>query len=200
MMVERLNQNQNQNQDQNYIIAYDLPSENILVLNQPMIKEKVRSIRVQCVYLLHNLGLMVTESVIITSTNNLDQIMETINKVKDHYNRLNEYIRARGINITLDPVIEIIPLTNYQLDRFRVLAERRLRVKIDEAIERLDNLISTIQEVEDEGKRRRIRYRLNSERVEWLNIIEIARRLGINLERDFTTLIDLIDEALREVE
>jgi len=30
--------------------------------------------------------------------------------------------------------------------------------------------------------------------------MELARRLGIDLSRDFSTLMDMIDEALREVE
>jgi Rad3-related DNA helicase len=114
----------------------------------------------------------------------------------ENYRRLWNQIREMGLRIEIDPLIRVIQISGEQFNTFRELAERRLRERVEEAIVRLQRIYNEIHEITEEEKRRNIRRRLSAERREWVEIEQIARRLGINLSGDFSRVIELIDEAL----
>jgi len=179
-----------------YVIAYDLPSENYNIFQAPHVKNKVRNTRVNCTYLLHSVGVMCTESVVLAPPRLDVEVARVIDKVNRNYSSLRSQLSQMGISVGIEPLIKVIKVTGEQYDTFRELAMRRLREKIEEAVLRLRRLTDEVHGIEEESRIRQIRSRLNTERREWNNIRELARELGIDLTGDFSRVISLIDEAL----
>jgi mevalonate kinase len=177
------------------ILVYDLPSENFKALENTPEKDKVRNVRVQCVQRLHTLGLQCTESVILVTPSRLNRVNEVVERVYQKYEELKREISHIGLNNNLTPVIRILDLTQEQQDTFVVLAKRRLMERIDESIERINEIIIAIDEITQEERRRALRYRLNQLRKEWSTVLEASRELGIDVSRDLEYLLDLIDNA-----
>jgi len=182
------------------VVAYDLPSEHIRRLGNDDNKRKVRNLRLRCVYRLHGLGLQTTESVILVPSSRRGRIEGVINYVRTEYGALELELRDQGIDIELVPLIEVIPITIEQRDRFRVLAERRLREFIDRKIDEICRLLEQIEEITERARRRELRYRYNRLNVEFVNLHEAARELGIDLERDFEYIFNLLDTTIRRLE
>jgi nitrogen-specific signal transduction histidine kinase len=84
-----------------------------------------------------------------------------------------------------------------QYTRLLPLAERRLMSSLDRAIDRVSQIIDDLEAITDEARLRRARINLRRLANNWSRINDMARRLGIDLSRDYETLVDLIDEALR---
>jgi len=178
------------------IVVYDLPSENYKIFQQNDLFEKVRNVRVKCVYKLHSLGLQCTESVILVSPSRIHQINEVIAEVEEAYTRLSGEV---NVNFLI-PVIRVLDLTREQQETFTLLAKRRLVETIDSTINRISELIDCIEEITEETRRRTLRYRLNQLKREWNSILEASRELGIDVFRDLEYLIDLIDDARGRLE
>jgi len=182
------------------ILVYDLPSENFKALENTQERDKVRNIRVQCVQKLHKLGLQCTESVILISPSRLNRVNQTIERVYQRYEELKREISHLIPQNNFTPIIRVLDLTQSQQETFTLLAKRRLQERIDESIERINEIILAIEEITQEEKRRVLRYRLNQLRKEWKTIQECSRELGIDVSRDLEFLLDLIDDARGRLE
>ena len=179
-------------------IVYDLPSENQRQLRDPEIKRKVRSVRVWSITLLHRLGVICTESVVLVPPSRVDKIERTINRVYELYRDTEEWISGRGVRVELEPIIRVLSLSNNQARELLPIAERRLLETIDNAIDRVSRVLDEIREITDENRRRRVRYGLNRLSREIDRLYEVARELGIDITRDYEYLVQLIDQAINE--
>jgi ABC-type transporter Mla subunit MlaD len=195
-MSEQINGSQNQNQTYVKAVVYDLESENMNIFRNTQVFDMVRSARVKCVLLLHGLGLPCTESVILVAPNKAEHVDRTITLVNQTYERLNEQLRANGFNVRLQPIIQVLDLNTVQYTRLLPLAERRLLSSLDRAIDHVSRLIDDLEAITEEARLRRARINLRRLANNWSRINDMARRLGIDLSRDYETLVDLIDEAL----
>jgi len=182
------------------IVVYDLPSENLKILENAPEKDRVRNVRVQCVTKLHSLGLQCTESVIIVSPSRVSRVGEVIEKVSQKYEGLRRELSHLALPNNFEPIIRVLDLTREQQETFTLLARRRLVTVIDSAINRINETIMAIEEITEEARRRALRYRLRQLRREWETIHEASRELGIDVSRDLEFLIDLIDDARRRLE
>jgi len=182
------------------VVAYDLPSEHLTALRDDDNRKKVRALRLRCVYRLHNLGLQTTESVILVPRSRTDRIEGVVRYVYSEYEALESELRDQGVGVELVPLIEVIPITQAQVSRFRILAERRLRNVLDSSIDNICRLLEQIEEIAERERRRRLRYRLNRLNVEFSSVEEAAQELGIDLSRDFDYLFDLLNTAIRRLE
>jgi hypothetical protein len=196
-MVNKMSESLNQNQTYIKAVVYDLESENMNVFRGSPMFDVVRTARVKCVLLLHGLGVPCTESVILVAPNKAQYVDRTIALVNETYERLNEQLRANGFNIRLQPIIQVLDLNTVQYTRLLPLAERRLMSSLDRAIDRVSQIIDDLEAITDEARLRRVRINLRRLANNWSRINDMARRLGIDLSRDYETLVDLIDEALR---
>jgi len=187
-----------QNRDQTYVkaVVYDLESENMNIFRGSNVFDLVRTARVKCVLLLHSLGVPCTESVILVAPNKAEHVDRVIAIVRQTYDRLNEQLSANGYNIRLKPIVEVLDLTTVQATRLIPLAERRLLSSLDRAIDHVSRIIDDLEAITEEVRRRRIRANLRRLANNWSRIFDMSRRLGIDLSRDYETLVDLIDEAL----
>jgi len=179
-------------------IVYDLPSENQRQLRDPEIKRKVRSVRVWSITLLHRLGVICTESVVLVPPSRVDKIEGTVRRVYELYSDLEEWISGRGVRVELEPIIRVLSLSGSQARELLPIAERRLLETIDNSIERVSRILDEIREITDENRRRRVRYSLNRLSREIDRLYEVARELGIDITRDYEYLIQLIDQAVSE--
>ena len=179
------------------VVVYDLGSENLMVFRGAEVFDKVRAARVRCVQLLHSLGVQCTESVILVSPSKAQKVDGAIQKVKQIYLELNEALRANGFYVRLEPIIQVLDLTANQADRLIPLAERRLLASLDRAIDHVSRLLDELEAITEASRLRRVKANLRRLHNQWNSIFDMARRLGIDLSRDYETLIDLIDEALR---
>jgi len=196
-MSDRTSENQNQNQTYVKAVVYDLESENMNIFRGSNVFDMVRTARVKCVLLLHSLGVPCTESVILVAPNKVEQVDRVIALVNQTYERLNERLRANGFNIRLQPIIEVLSLTTVQATRLIPLAERRLMSSLDRAIDHVSRLLDDLEAITEAVRLRRVKANLRRLANNWSRINDMARRLGIDLSRDYETLVDLIDEALR---
>jgi len=179
------------------VVVYDLGSENLMVFRGTEVFDKVRAARVRCVQLLHSLGVQCTESVILVSPSKAQKVDGAMQKVKQIYLELNEALRANGFYVRLEPIIQVLDLTANQADRLIPLAERRLLASLDRAIDHVSRLLDELEAITEASRLRRVKANLRRLHNQWNSIFDMARRLGIDLSRDYETLIDLIDEALR---
>jgi len=177
------------------ILVYDLPSENYKNLENTAEKAKVRNIRVQCVMALHSLGLQCTESVILIAPSRLNRVNEVIEGVFTKYEALKREVSHLIPASNFKPIIRVLDLTRDQHETFLVLAKRRLIEAIDSAINRISELIDSLEEITEEGKRRLLRYRLTRLAKEWKTVHEIANELGIDVSSDLEYLLELIENA-----
>jgi len=177
-------------------VVYDLGSENLRVFENTDMKDVVRSFRVRSVQLLHALGVACTESVILVAPNRVNDIPNTINRVRYLYERLNETLRRNNFNVQLRPIIEVLDLTSDQANRLIPIAERRLLSALDQTIEHVNEIIESLQEITDTQRRLRIRANLRRLKNNWSVLFNYARQLGIDISRDYNFLIDLIDSAI----
>jgi flagellin-specific chaperone FliS len=177
-------------------VVYDLGSENVKSLSETQLKRLVRSKRIRSVQLLHSLGLECTESVILVPSNNFSKIDTTIQKVEAIYRQLNETLRSNNIDIELQPIIKVLDITREQKEALIPLAKRRLIELLDNSIERVNGIISSLDEIEEEVRRRKILSNLLRLRSNWNRIFEIAQQLGIDISRDYQVLIDMIDSTI----
>lgn len=170
----------------NLIIVYDLPSEYQKGLDASM-KNKVRSARVNSVRLLHSLGVMCTQSVILVSPNKINEVERTLNRVY----RMYELLGVRS----LKPTIKVLNLTNEQFTELTEFAKNILRDKCDNTIERLNQVIEELKEIDDEEQLTRMKYYLTREMKEFKELVERAESLGIVLP-DFDLVISLYEKAI----
>jgi len=177
------------------VVVYDLPSENYRHIQNSPHFPKVRAVRVYCTYLLHSLGLECTQSVILVSPNRVDEVNETIERVKRKY----EELRNETELDELIPHIEVLPLYQTQFNPLRRHAQRRVTERIDEAIERINRILESIDQITREAQRRQLRYRLNRLAKEWRTIYECCREIGVRLDRDIEYLVSLIEEGSRRL-
>jgi hypothetical protein len=168
------------------IVAYDLPSESLKYLT-PEQKNKVRSIRITCTRLLHELGVQATESVILVAPSKINQIENVIAKVNQLYHRIG------GLEMT--PEIVAIPITQVQQQQFNELARRRVLERIDEGINRITILLNNIATITDEAIRKKMKKNLQETKTEYNTIKSMCEELGIR-DVNFDYLISLIDQAL----
>jgi hypothetical protein len=178
-------------------VVYDLESENMNIFRGSNVFDLVRTARIKCVLLLHSLGIPCTESVILVAPNKAEHVDRTIAICREIYERLNEQLRANGFNVRLQPIIQVLDLTTVQYARLLPLAERRLLSSLDRAIDHVSRLIDDLEAITEEARLRRARINLRRLANNWSRINDMARRLGIDLSRDYETLVDLIDEAIR---
>ena len=179
-------------------IVYDLPSENQRRLRDPEVKRKVRSVRVWSITLLHRLGVVCTESVVLVPPSRVDKIEGVVRRVYELYRDTEEWISGRGVRVELEPIIRVLSLSGSQARELLPIAERRLLETIDNAIDRVSRVLEEIREITDEGRRRRVRYGLNRLSREIDRLYEVARELGIDITRDYEYLVQLIDQAINE--
>ena len=193
----KMSQNQNQ-----YVkaVVYDLESENLTVFNNTNMKDYVRSCRVRCVQILHSLGVQCTESVVLIAPSRVEDIPRAVERVRELYNSLNEALRRNNFNVELRPIIEVLELTTDQANRLIPIAERRLIAALDAAIDHVNEVIESLNEITEASRRLRIRANLRRLSNSWQRIFEYARQLGIDISRDYQYLVDLIDSAIEGIE
>jgi len=192
-----MSENGNQNQAYVKAIVYDLGSENLTVFRGSSVFDMVRASRVRCVQVLHSLGVQCTESVILVSPNKVQKVDGAIQKVNQIYQQLNETLRANGFYVRLEPIIQVLDLTTSQADRLIPLATRRLLASLDRAIDHVSRILDDLEAITEVARLRRVKANLRRLQNQWNSVFEMARRLGIDLSRDYGQLVDLIDEALR---
>ena len=177
------------------ILVYDLPSENQKKLEDESAKIAVKNVRIASIRLLHRLGLPSTESVILVPANNREEAERAIEEVKQRYAELSERL---GIDVG-KPLIRLLQLEREQSETFRELAERRLLERIDEAIDRISDILEVIDEITEEAKIKKLKNNIRRLRREFNTIANLARTLGIDVRRDMDYLMNLIDQAYEEL-
>jgi len=177
-------------------IVYDLPSENQLKFKDGKIKQRVRNVRVWSTMLLHKLGVLCTESVILVPESRAKEIEATVKKVFKMYQDLNKDL-LKEVNVGIDePLIKVIDLTVKQTEDLKTLAERKLKERLDQAIERIANLLNEMDSIIEESKRKRLVYNLNKQTKEYERLEKLAKELGLETNHKFELLTELMNQAI----
>jgi len=177
-------------------IVYDLPSENQLKFRDSKVKQRVRNVRVWSTMLLHRLGVLCTESVILVPESRVKEIEATVKKVFKMYQDLNKDL-LKDVNVGIDePLIKVIDLTTKQTEDLKTLAERKLRERLDQAIERIANLLNEMDNIIEESKRKRLVYNLNKQTKEYERLEKLAKELGLETNHKFELLTELMNQAI----
>ena len=171
------------------ILVYDLPSESLKDLSKED-KDKVRAVRVTSTKLLHSLGVQATESVILVAPSKVSKIEQVVQKVNELYSNLR---------LELHPNVVVLPLFAEQQVSLSSLARARVEEKIDEAINRINILLSNISTITQSSTRRRIRANLQETRKQFITLKQFCDELGIQ-NLDFDYLISLIDQATSKLQ
>ena len=181
------------------IVVYDLISENWGVLKNTEYMHKLRAARIRATSLLHGLGILCTESVILVNGSRLQEVNRVIDEVREMYDAvLSEIEGALGVAFPR-PIIRILELTPQQYATFMELAERRLREAIDANIDRVSSISERMEDLKSSANIRNLLASLRKLKREWLRIKNHVIALGIPLEEDIDYLIELIDSAIHAV-
>ena len=187
------------NSGASFIVVYDLVSENWRVLRGSELRDKLRAARIRATSLLHNLGVLCTESVILVSSNRREEVERVISEINAIYDSvLSEIERALGVEFPR-PVIRVLRLDQEQYNAFRELAERRLRETLDANIDRVSSLVERMEDLRGSANIRNLLASLRKLRREWLRIKNHVIALGIPLEEDISYLVEMIDSAIHAV-
>jgi len=182
-----------------FIVVYDLISENWRILRDSELKDKLRAARIRATSLLHNLGVLCTESVVLVSGNRREEIERVVSEINAIYDSvLSEVERALGVAFPR-PIIRVLGLDQEQYNAFRELAERRLREAIDANIDRVSSISERMEDLKSSANIRNLLASLRKLKREWLRIKNHVIALGIPLEEDIDYLIELIDSAIHAV-
>lgn len=179
-------------------VVYDLPSENLSNIPSDDVRDMVRSVRVYSVQLLHSLGVQCTESVILVPPRNVDRIGEVVDKVFRLYEQLREQLRSHNYVLRPEPIIRVLELTRDQTEALIPIARRHLITSLDSAINRVSELLETLNEITEQSRLRRVRANLKRLKNEWSRLLLYATQLGIDISRDYEYLVELIDEAVQQ--
>jgi hypothetical protein len=183
----------------NFIVVYDLISENWRILRDSELRDKLRAARIKATSLLHNLGVLCTESVILVSGNRREEIERAISEIDRIYDSvLTEVEEALGVEFPR-PVIRVLRLDQDQYNAFRELAERRLREALDANIDRVSSLVERLEDLRGSTNIRNLLVSLRKLKREWLRIKNHVIALGIPLGEDIDYLIEMIDSAIHAV-
>lgn len=183
----------------NFIVVYDLISENWRILRDSELRDKLRAVRIKATSLLHNLGVLCTESVILVSGNRREEIERAISEIDRIYDSvLTEVEGALGVEFPR-PVIRVLRLDQEQYNAFRELAERRLREALDANIDRVSSLVERLEDLRGSANIRNLLASLRKLKREWLRIKNHVIALGIPLGEDIDYLIEMIDSAIHAV-
>ena len=181
------------------IVVYDLISENWGVLKNTEYVHKLRAARIRATELLHRLGVLCTESVILVNGSRLQEVNRVIDEVKQTYDAiLGEIEKTLGIAFPR-PIIRVLGLTTEQYDAFREMAERRLREALDANIDRVSSLSERLEDVRGSANVKNLLTSLRKLRREWIKIRENVVALGIPLKDDIDYLIQLIDDVMANI-
>lgn len=193
------NQVKESEMQEGFIVAYDLPSENRKEIVDSEAYTLVRATRVYSVYRLHSLGVECTESVIMVSPSMNSEVSKTIENVYGKYRELNRRLKSKGLTELPEPLIKTIKLTSEQKIDFKTLAERRLKEKLDEAIERLANLLEEVENIVEEEKKKRIEYNVNRQRKELERVKKYAEELNLECNNKFELLEQLYSRVVEKL-
>jgi hypothetical protein len=181
------------------IVVYDLISENWGVLRNTEHVHKLRAARIKATELLHRLGVLCTESVILVNGGRMDEVNRAIDEIKRIYDAvLGEIEGALGVEFPR-PIIRVLGLTTDQYTTFREMAERRLREALDANIDRVSSITERLEDVRGSANIRNLLASLRKLKREWIKIRENVMALGIPLGDDIGYLIELIDSAIHAV-
>jgi len=178
------------------ILVYDLVSENRSAVKGSRFERKIRNLRVAVTWMLHQLGIQCTESVILVPDTRAPQVEDVANRIMEMYSRvLSEAEGALGVALPR-PVIMLLSITKDQFTAFRKLAERRLREMLEANIERVRTIAKNIDEIDDPDRARSLVSSLRRLKYEWLNIRKHVVDLRIGIKDDIDRLVRMIDDVI----
>jgi len=181
-----------------FIIAYDLPSENLKGIDA-LAKQIIRNTRVKATIKLQVLGLQSTQSVILSSKDR-KQIEETVSEVMKLYDQLNSVLRGEYDFTVGRPLIKIIEITQTQFLAFKDLAEKQLIERLEGLIEKFTDILGEIDLITDEAKKHRMLKNFKQQKRSVQQIYELAKELGINIDKQYKLLSEMIETAIEVLE
>jgi hypothetical protein len=196
---------------QGYILAWDIPSEGFSFLKtsdkdlpeQKTIKKtaftKVTAVRIKSGNRFHSIGLPATNSVILIPHSTSDETVDNIiSQTEKDYTQLNELLATWGLPSVGKPDIHKIAIVKFQFTKFRDMAEKNLRDKLDQQLDNLAHKINELSQLED-NKKKSFASRYKQEKREIDEIRDLAKRLDINVDDKFELLEALVSKAISVV-
>ncbi|MCS7387155.1 MAG: hypothetical protein NDF55_10600 [archaeon GB-1867-005] len=182
------------------VIAYDLPSENRIVIRDKQVYNKIRTTRILSTYKLHSLGILTTESVILVPKSKLNEVQNAIDTVYKLYNDLNIELEKKYNLSVGEPLIKVIPITRKQHEDFKALAQRKIKERLDKLINKLTELLNEIDEIIESEKIRRIKNNIRKQKREIQRIEQYCKELGIDTNHKFELISELFQEVFNTLE
>jgi hypothetical protein len=127
----------------------------------------------------------------------IDKVIEEVDKI---YTKINENLIKEGFEPIGKPLIKKIALIEKQVIELKELAEKQLVLKLEEKIDKMAMLISEIEDIVEDEKKKKVLYNLRSEDRELKELEKIAKELGIEASNQFALLSSLINQAISELE
>jgi len=195
-----------------YMILYDLPSENVIELKKERgessksadRKKKMRSLiarkRTLTTYYLYRIGIPITKSVILVPDSKADKIDSTIEKIKGIYKNVNEILKKEDFTPIGYPIIKKVPVAEMQIKDLKELAEIKLKQDLEKRIENMKELIEKFKESGQIKDKNEKKYDLGRRLWRLRNQEEMANEFGINAKEQFTKLAEMINQAIKVLE
>lgn len=183
-----------------FLVAYDLPSENIKALKHSGFYHQVESVRSTSVQFFHKLGVQTTESVILIAPEHEKQVKETIELVTKLYAGLQHDLNVAKIDVKLDPMIRIIGLSSAQTRAYRDLAVRYIEKKAAESGDYLEAVMERLEELKSPKAIRKALKNLERHRKGWAEIQSLVCELSLSNDWDIPRILNQIDRVISRVE
>jgi len=183
-----------------FVLAYDLPSENLTDIRRAEHKNRIEVVRSTATQLFHRLGVQTTESVILISPEHEKEVKDAIETVLHMYESLERDLRKEGEDLDLDPLIRIIGLSSAQTRAYKDLAIRYIERKATESANYLERVTDRLEELKSAKTIARTLKNLERHRKGWEEIQRMASELELSNDWDIPRIIDQIDRVIARTE
>jgi len=182
-----------------FVLAYDLPSENLTEIKRAEQKNRVEVVRSTATQLFHKLGVQTTESVILIAPEHERKVKESIEKVLHMYELLGRDLRKEGLDVELEPLIRVIGLSSAQTRAYKDLAVRYIERKAGESADYLERTVNRLEEIKSPKAINRVLKNLERHRRGWEEIQRLASGLDLSNDWDIPRILDQIDRVAARV-
>ena len=182
-----------------FIVAYDLPSENIKALGTQVRRDSVNSVRSYSSQLFHSLGAQTTESVILVSPARESNIKPIIETVKRMYQSLHDEFFSKGLDLDLVPIIEVIGLSTKQRKQYEALAIRYIENKAVACAKYLTRVEHKLEKSRSQKQILRLIFNLEKYRKTWEEIQRLTSELALSNDWHIPRILADIDKLLNQL-
>jgi hypothetical protein len=153
-------------------------------------------VRSRATQLFHKLGVQATESVILISPEREKKVEESVAAVLKWYSDLQHELKVEGLDVRLEPVIEIMGLSSKQTQAYKNLAISFVERKAGDSGRYCERVFNSLEEPHDAQALERIIKNLEKHRRSWADLQGLCSELSLSNDWSIPEILAGIDTVI----